>query len=491
MSLIRSARTLAASLQRSIKFDEPKRPLSAWIFAFFFFLLPSFLQRRLRPDKFKPRRISPTSWLDGLRGVAAFFVYINHYTGRNFVEFQRAYNDHELVNWSSPLQLPFVRVIFCGLPMVHIFFVISGIALSHKPMRLIRARQYKDLHETLASSVFRRGFRLFLPTVASTFFVLMTNYFGITGTQYPTLAEHLWDWYSALWKITDSWSWDVLWYPPYDVHLWTIGIEFSHSMLLFLVVLGTSRMKSLLRLTFLALFILYCMKGGHWGPSEFVAGIIITELTLIENERRAETDALPKSRSRAKSIKRAGYVVFLSLNVMFALFVAGWPNGKVEVQPVLGAIYKSTMEPYWTSGGNILIFPWYALGAVQIVMAVHQIPLLQRLFTSPFAQFLGDISFSLYLMHGPTQVIFEPRVLPHVWALVHGTKEAGMLQYTVAWFCGLAILIPPTLWISDIFWRLIDVNSVMFARWFEKICITQEPEGYVPLESTPMQAIVT
>ncbi|KAK3186784.1 hypothetical protein K4F52_004530 [Lecanicillium sp. MT-2017a] len=477
---LRNVRGLADSLCNSPWLERPKTPFLTLLSAFLFALLPSFVQRRLRPHEFKPRRIAPTSWLDGLRGVAAFTVYINHYTGMNFGWFQRAYGDHELVDWSSPVQLPFIRVMFCGLPMVHIFFVISGFALSYKPVRLIRARQYQELHEALSSSVFRRGFRLFLPTMGSTLFVMIVSYVGITGGALPTLAENIWDWWKALGKITDSWSWDVLWYPPYDVHLWTIAIEFSHSMLLFVTIMGTSRMRTPLRMGFLFVFVYYCMRYGHWGPAEFTAGMIIAEFTHIQNEKKAMDDGPLLPRTKAASAKRIALVIFLILNLMFALFVAGWPNGDVTVQTGFSIIYRNTPEPFWSTGGNVLIFPWYALGAVQIVMAAHQIQPLQNLFVTPFAQYLGDISFSLYLMHGPMQGVLEHRFLPFVWALVDGTETAGMWQTTIAWFVGFLMLAPFTIWISDVFWRFVDVPSVRFARWLESLCIHQEPaNGYI------------
>lgn len=465
-------------------------PLYSWPSAFLFALLPSPVQRRLRPDDPKPRRLTATSWLDGLRGVAALFVYINHYTGRNFRKFQHAYGDHELVDWSTPLQLPFVRVIYCGFPMVHIFFVVSGFALSYKPLKLARSRNYRELHEALSSSVFRRAFRLFLPTMASTLFVMLVAYLGIEGPTFPTLVDHLWDWYAALWKITDSWSWDLLWYPTYDVHLWTIGIEYSHSMLLFLTMTGTSRMRPPVRMALLVAIITYCLKCGHWGPAEFLGGAIMAEMTMIQSSARSKNEldlfqeagddaaeGLLSPRSSTASLpsaKRIAALVFLVGNLVFALFVAGWPNGNVENLPGFAFLYRNTMEPYWTAGGNILIFPWYALGAMQIVVAIHQIPALQSLFVTSAAQYLGDISFSLYLMHGPLQVILEPRCLPFVWALVGGTEEsAGMWRSTMAWFAGLVVLAPPTLWISDIFWRYIDVQSVRFARWLERLCCTE------------------
>lgn len=466
--------------------------MSSWLSSFLFALLPSFIQRWLRPDEFEPRRLTPTSWLDGLRGVAALFVYINHYTGMNYSKLQRAYGDHELVPWSSPVQLPFIRVIFCGLPMVHIFFVISGFVLSYKPMKLLREQRYDEVYTTLSSSVFRRGFRLFLPTMGSTIFVMVCRYFGILSGQLPSLIEHLWHWYAAFWKITDFWSWDVLWMPSYDVHLWTIAIEFSHSMLLFVVILGTSRMRPFLRMAFSVAFITYCLKCGHWGPAEFIAGMMIAELTVIENaapssenhldhiseaEWDNEADKLLPPESRATSLKkfgkRAGIIAFFTINLMFALFVAGWPNGDVTAMPGFSVLYNNTMDPFWTAGGNLLIFPWYALGAVQIVMAVHQIPALQKVFTSSVGQYLGDISFSLYLMHGPMQAVLEWRIVPGIWHFFVDPEAESydMWPYTMSWACGLLILAPITIWVSDIFWRFVDVRSVHFARWLERKCI--------------------
>ena len=463
----------------------------SWLTSLLFALLPSFVQRWLRPHEFQPRKLTPTSWLDGLRGVAALFVYINHYTGMNYSKLQRAYGDHELVPWSSPVQLPFIRVVFCGFPMVHIFFVISGLVLSYKPIRLLREQQYEELYKTLSSSVFRRGFRLFLPTMGSTIFVMVCRYYGLLSGQLPSLAEHLWNWYAAFWKITDFWSWDVLWYPPYDVHLWTIAIEFSHSMLLFLVVIGTSRLRPFLRMAFSVAFITYCLKCGHWGPAEFIAGMMIAELIVMENAesskndldyvnreyRDDEADELLPPESRATSLKKTGKslgrIAFFTINLLFGLFVAGWPNGDVTTMPGFSTLYNNTMNPFWTTGGNMLIFPWYALGAVQIVMAVHQIPTLQKVFTSSVGQYLGDISFSLYLMHGPLQGVLEWRVIPGVWRFfVDPEAESyGMASYTMAWACGLLILAPMTIWISDIFWRFVDVQSVHFARWLERKCI--------------------
>jgi len=46
---------------------------------------PSFLQRRMRSSSSKAQRLHATSYLDGLRGVASFVVFMGHYTEENIV----------------------------------------------------------------------------------------------------------------------------------------------------------------------------------------------------------------------------------------------------------------------------------------------------------------------------------------------------------------------------------------------------------------------
>ena len=115
-------------------------------------LIPSPIQRRLAPHIPKTSRLGPTSYLDGLRGLASFIVFAHHYT----CEYVNPYVAYHGVNTeklpSSPLQLPFIRVVYSGRPMVHIFFVISGFVLSKKPLQLARAHDYDRLLTTSKAS---------------------------------------------------------------------------------------------------------------------------------------------------------------------------------------------------------------------------------------------------------------------------------------------------------------------------------------------------
>ncbi|KAF6807362.1 hard surface induced protein [Colletotrichum sojae] len=461
----------------------------ARLLAFLFFLLPSFVQRRLRPAEFKSRRLYPTSWLDGLRGVASLIVFFCHFTEKHVGWYSQSYgirdeNDHAT---SSPLQLPFLRVIYCGRPMVHIFFVISGFVLSLKALKQARKHDYDGLHRTLSSSVFRRGFRLFLPIIASTFMIMIFIRMGVTGKAQPTLWAQLVDWKNAVWQITFSWKWDITQLLPYDVHLWTIPIEFSHSLLLFIVLTGVSRMKTYLRLATVFALMIYSLKCGHWAAFEFLGGMGIAEIGLIQDARRerAAADVHDKEASDMEASVTSGsassnsaatllFKAFLVGNLVFALFVAGWPNQHADITPGLSGLWHNTMEPFFTMGGDLVSFPWYALGSIQIVFALQQIKTLQNLFVTPLAQYLADLSFALYLVHGPVLDVFSHRWMPVIWAVVGGPETAGMFGRLFAWFFGILALGVPVIWGSDLFWRAIDVKSVELARWIESLCVRDE-----------------
>lgn len=132
------------------------------------FLTPSFLSPRstLRFQEYKP---NSTEWLDGLRGIAAFFVFIYHFVVVYVAEHDFAWDPVRHPNF---IYLPVLRLFYSGTAMVRIFFVVSGFALTHKPARLMRKPgSQKALMKTIASSVFRRYLRLFLPCLGAFFII--------------------------------------------------------------------------------------------------------------------------------------------------------------------------------------------------------------------------------------------------------------------------------------------------------------------------------
>lgn len=136
---------------------------------FLVFLVPSFLQGRHAREQLCPTKLSPTAYLDGIRGLAALFVFFCHY-------FYQAFTIAE--GWGCGetnyhiLKLPFLRLWYQGPPAVCVFFVISGYALSYRLLKLARNRSYTDFSTAISSLVFRRAIRLYLPTAISTFMIV-------------------------------------------------------------------------------------------------------------------------------------------------------------------------------------------------------------------------------------------------------------------------------------------------------------------------------
>jgi hypothetical protein len=128
-------------------------------------LLPSFAHSAVHRV---PRKLYPTSYLDGLRGVAALIVVIHHYAYEFTSISPEGWHTGEPGTHDYIFLMPIVRAIHSGRFMVVIFFVISGYVLSYRGLQLAREGKTTQLFESLSSSVFRRWIRLHLPVIAST-----------------------------------------------------------------------------------------------------------------------------------------------------------------------------------------------------------------------------------------------------------------------------------------------------------------------------------
>ena len=212
-----------------------------------FFVLPSFIQNRVREPTARQQASHPTAFLDGMRGVAAFLVMICHNTYTHYDIFH-GYSSGGTGQNLELYKLPFVRIVYQGATMVAVFFVISGYALSYKPVRLMRKKEWQKLSQSLGSSIFRRAMRLFLPCIVSAFFVSTIIWAGlynmgadyarrngqynpghnVNEPKFDTLSEQmLYCVKETFTKLINPWSFVPNGIAPViDGHLWTIPIEY-------------------------------------------------------------------------------------------------------------------------------------------------------------------------------------------------------------------------------------------------------------------------
>ncbi|BFZ54727.1 hypothetical protein PYCC9005_001764 [Savitreella phatthalungensis] len=110
------------------------------------------------------------------------------------------------------------------------------------------------------------------------------------------------------------------------------------------------------------------------------------------------------------------------------------------------------------------------------IYAISRLAWARRFFELEINQYLGKISFSLYLVHGPILYCIGGVVIPGLWVLFgvgkweyyygNGTfAEANPFLKEVAAFIALAVLLPLCLYAADVFQRYVDEPSVTFSKW--------------------------
>jgi peptidoglycan/LPS O-acetylase OafA/YrhL len=378
--------------------------------------------------------------------------------------------------------------------MVHIFFVISGFALSYKPVKELHARNLDKCYSALASSTFRRPLRLFGPCVVSTFLVLCLRQMGYIIPGEKTLLEEFRSWKEAVFhQITWPWDWDRDLAPNYDIHLWTIPIEFAHSMLLFVVLLMLSRVRLGIRIATVFGLMMYCLTCGKWAGFEFLAGLLLAEIHILKSTRTKELELSDVGRVRNPSGHWLISVLHISL-ILFGLFIGGWPNENADKTPGIRFFLQHTPMPFATMDALAPQKFWFALSAVAIVWAAGELDGVRKFFEGPFAQYCGRVSYAVYICHGPVGNVFHERLLGHPPLPAHGAPTAadfkpavpaaGVKGYfgvetqrevVISWFIGLCLVGSLVVWAADVFWRAIDSPIVNLARKLENLCL-DDPE---------------
>ncbi|KAK8045939.1 hypothetical protein PG996_014003 [Apiospora saccharicola] len=432
--------------------------------------------------------LRPTAWLDGLRGFAALLVYWHHHElwahdgakQSHFLEHGFAYEGN--YHFAA---LPFVRSFFTGGHYaVSVFFVISGYVLSSKPLSLIHERDYVKLGDNVASALFRRWLRLYLPFIATTFvYMSLWHVLGlwiIDTNRQKTWPNEVWNWYAEFKNFSFVFNTGGNPWFSYNFHLWSIPVEFKGSIVVYTSLLAFSRCSKSARLWCETALIFYFMYiSDAWYCAMFVSGMLICDLDLL-----AKKQQLPPVLSRLSSIKKFIFYHLLALS----LYLGGVPEANRDMQSLRkmrGWYYLSFLKPQAFFDGKWFYLFW---AASLLVASVPRIPWLKAFFEGGFCQYLGRISYSLYLVHGPVLWTLGDRFytaagwhqeaqlfhLKH-WADKFGLPMAGPLGLEVSFLLPQIVLLPVTIWLAEIVTRAIDEPSVKFAQWLYSKMLPRAP----------------
>jgi peptidoglycan/LPS O-acetylase OafA/YrhL len=229
---------------------------------------------------------------------------------------------------------------------------------------------------------------------------------------YPCNWSQFTDWLQQILIFVNVFDWSL--YAgsiELDRHLWTIPVEYRCSMVLFLTHIMVARMPPRLRLSVLTGLIAWGVSWNRWELCPFWAGMIIAELDIIRIDRAANdsipmnlasnTPDLEKDQNRevpsTHRPARSHFTTAYWIIWVLSLFLLSYPDAAGHATP--GYITLTSLIP--ASFTQMHRF-WPTIGAILIVWSSCHLGLLRdRIFCSRPIQYLGKISFPLYVMHGP------------------------------------------------------------------------------------------
>lgn len=236
--------------------------------------------------------------------------------------------------------------------------------------------------------------------------------------------------------------------------------RFRSSLVLYLTQAGLAHLKSRVRMVILVFLIIWVHQMGRWEMILFYGGFLCADLGAHRSSTSISvlpTDG-PSIRQRSSMLKPVIYVVVFILGV----YLGCQPQKSAGKTP--GWVTLVSMIPDHI--GNPKRY-WPGWGAIMLVWSTSCYKPLQRLFDNRLSQYLGKISFSLYIVHGAvTHVIGYP--LMNILDGLVGRDSA--LNKAVGFGVGSGATLFFTVWFADLFTTAVDEPSVRFARWVEEKC---------------------
>ena len=237
--------------------------------------------------------------------------------------------------------------------------------------------------------------------------------------------------------------------------MWTIPIEYRASLLLFLVQIAVCRFRPVARMSITVLLMLFSLYVDHFEMILFLGGFFFAQLepSLCILEHRW---------GHNRPVWTL-YIIFTILVLVTGLHLASTPMWQPNATP--GYIWLSAhipscfvREPVWF---------WPSVGSLLIVHAIGRLQSIQNILTSPKVQYLGQISFSIYLLHYFTEVVVGTEVLYDFGRATSNLDRHNIALFWLGQGITLSCILVLVVWLGDIWCRFVDTPSVTLAKWVE------------------------
>lgn len=301
-----------------------------------------------------------------------------------------------------------------------------------------------------------------------------------------------------------------------DVH-WTIPIEFKCSMLLFILLLSTAHIRTRARLVIHCLACLYTFSNNRIALFCFFAGMVLAEVDIIarvsgDTEHSPSTDHLlgamdlessaghedmelekelmrrtTAGRSRGRQSSRCFFLRSkpATTTAWLAIFIFGIylnvASLKPDAQPSAG--YSVVVSKIVASlcGNSDPVEATRCLGAILVTWSVANTAdtFIGSIFSNRLAQWLGRISFGIYLTHLDVIRILGLSLIPFIYRFCAGVdalpnpymwhEGGGLSEWQIfkIVILGWLACLPFVLICGHLFWYHVDQRAVSFSRYVE------------------------
>lgn len=384
-------------------------------------------------------------YLDGVRGIACMMVILDHFLFCFYPTTiegnpSSAHNHLELIMAKTPL-----NVVYNGDLAVCIFFVLSGFVLS------IPFFKTNDRQNFLARSAIKRYPRLIIPTFAScllAYGIMQLGWMFNQSAGQLSMSAFLKSYYNfqpSMANVINQSFYSIFFNNQraiYNPVLWTMKIELFGSLLIFavLAIIGSAKRRWYLYIALVvAFFNTYYLA--------FLAGLIFSDIVHNKTE------------------------LLNSLHKWYAkypLLIVGLYFGSF---PVISMPNNPGSPWYDFLKIGFLNFNWYSLyhciAASMLILFILGSLKLQAIMELRPVQWLGKVSFSLYLVHFPIIFSLASFVFIHIIPFV---------KYDVAFLITFSVSLVAIGALSALMDKYVDKPAIKFAKFVTALLIGEREQ---------------
>jgi peptidoglycan/LPS O-acetylase OafA/YrhL len=272
----------------------------------------------------------------------------------------------------------------------------------------------------------------------------------------------------------------------YQSVFWTLPLEIYGSFVCYVTIMTVARITHPVKRTATVLIISwFALVKANWWSLNFLAGMLHGEFIIWQEK----TETLWSTGGIAK--------YFWGLIFIWAFYVAGLPDAQYDQYNLPGFDwYYSHVPDSWKDiehGGRF----WWMISGICLTVSISQLPTLKRIFETRICQYLGRISYMLYLVHSYVFVAFG-KWWKDTLMVFCGTYQGNLPgtdtpmlvlkgPWWYIWYLGFwIVMLPLVLVVSGQVTKYIDDPSIQFAKWLEGTAIRDDKEDYttsVPLST--------